>query len=221
MNLHSALQYPFLKYIIEEFSGEFYQNDLTCLNRMLILFHNRYIYSITDNASTYLDEWQQSLEKPEASYWYLKASKRLQIRLVRTRMLFIIKNKRQIVEQLLTRKDYSSPEAKQDFVNQIYHWLCSLPDDVDPATGLDFDIWRQDIENQLGHLLVNTSESFELLAKTPKRPTYHSFYQILAAADESAKKQKFQALVDKLIQANWICSTDNPQVYLFKNTSNG
>lgn len=70
------------------------------------------------------------------------------------------KNKQQTFEQLLSRKDYSSPQAKQDFVNQIYQWLCSLPADVGLASGLDFDLWRRDIKSQLGHLLVNTSDQY-------------------------------------------------------------
>ena len=221
MNLHSALQYPFLKYIIEEFTGEFYQNDLTCLNQILILFHNRYIYSITDNVSTYLDEIEHSLGKSNTNYWYLKASKQTRIRLVRTIMLFVVQNKRQILEDLLSRDDYSSPRAKQAAINQIYHWLDTLPGEIDPLTGLDINIWKEDIENELGHLLEDAPENSELVIKTPKKPAYHSFNQILTAADEPAKKEKFQRLVSKLIQANWICPTENPEIYLFKTTKSG
>lgn len=221
MNLQSAHKYPFLKYFIEEYTGKFYQNDLTCLNRMLILFHNRYIYSITDNASSYLNEWEHYLEKYNINYWYLKRSKQNRICLVRARMLYVLQEKRQIFVDLLSRKDYSSPQAKQETVNQIYHWLDTLPDDVDPVTGLDINIWRQDIENELGHLLVNTSEQAEVVIKVSKRPAYHAFYQILTEADEPAKQEKFQRLVDKLIQANWIFPGPDPDVYLFKNSSSG
>ncbi|MEO6685515.1 MAG: hypothetical protein ABIN24_06100 [Dyadobacter sp.] len=221
MNLHSALQYPFLKYFLEDFTGKFYQNDLTCLNRILILFHNRYIYSITDNASNYLNELEHYLEKSNDTYWYLKKSKQDRIRLIRARMLFVLQKKRQIFEDLLARKDYSSPEAKQHTINLIYHWLKTLPEDVDPVTGLDINTWRQDIEVELGHLLQDPPQETEAVIKLPKRPSYHAFYQILNGKDEQDKKEKFQRLVDKLIQANWIFPGPEPDIYLFKNSSSG
>lgn len=46
MNLHSNFRYPFFKYIIEEFSGTFYEDDLISLNRLLI---NRFSFRVRRN----------------------------------------------------------------------------------------------------------------------------------------------------------------------------
>ena len=62
MNLHTNVKYPLLKYLLEEFQGSFYQNELTCLNRMLILYHNRYVLSIDDHTEGYLDDFEKYLK---------------------------------------------------------------------------------------------------------------------------------------------------------------
>ena len=63
MNLHANVKYPLLKYLSEEFQGSFFQNKLTCLNRMLILYHNRYSFSIDDSTGNYLDDFESYLQR--------------------------------------------------------------------------------------------------------------------------------------------------------------
>jgi hypothetical protein len=45
-----------LKYLSEEFRSKFYCNELTFLNRLLILYHNRFIFSIEDDHYRFIQD---------------------------------------------------------------------------------------------------------------------------------------------------------------------
>ena len=151
MNLHSNLQYPLFKYLSEEFNGSFYQSELTCLNRMLILYHNRLSFSIDDDTSSFLDEFAQHLEKPVA-HWWIPAYKRKHINVLRARIRFVLKNNPQIFRNLLSRLDYSSFEAKREAIKDIYQWLVAFSGEAGPA--IDVNGWKNDLQAGFGQFFT-------------------------------------------------------------------
>jgi hypothetical protein len=218
MNLHSNLQYPLLKYLSEEFAGSFYQNELTFLNRMLILYHNRYAFSIYDDTENYLDDYERYLEKP-LNFWYLKAFKRERIEIVRKRMCFLLKNNRQVFDQLLAQKDYSSWEAKRQTILEIYRWLEKLSSEIQLSSDIDISQWKQELETAIAPFLSASTQTMS--AKASKKSAYEHFYQILTGSDQKEKQQKFERLLAILIKEQWIAKTENGGIYSFRNTGRG
>src|SRR5690606_18479004 len=142
MNLHSNLQYPLLKYLSEEFTGSFYVNELTFLNRLLILYHNRYVFSIDDHHHRFIDELREDL-KQRVNFWTIPAHKRRRIDLMRSRFSQLLSYKNSIVENLLSRHDYSAYEAKRQTIVEIYQWLNSQSKEKDSDP--DLAGWKNDI----------------------------------------------------------------------------
>ena len=218
MNLHSNLQYPLLKFLSEELMGTFYRNELTCLNRMLILYHNRFVFSIDDDTGGYLDDYEKYLEKP-MNFWYLAGFKRERIRLVRKRLLFLLKNTRPVFEQLLARKDYSCGEAKQQTIFKIYQWLEEMPHGINLPTDVALNQWKQELKAILVPFLSAPTQTAK--DRVLRKPVYDHFYQILSGADQKDKQQKFQRLLTILMREQWIAPTDSAGTYRFRNTGRG
>lgn len=220
MNLHGSLRYPFLKFLIEEFSGSFYQNDLTCLNRMLILYHNHFLFSLSDDTALFLNQYEHSFQHSPFIYWYLGKAKRDRIDLVRARAAFLLSNNRVILEQLLDRKDYSSPQAKAAAINLIFGWLKTVQGN-EPSEVVDINQWIYDIENQFAHLLEKTGHLSDAVNKKASKFVPTHFYQILFGKDECEKQIKFQRLIEILLKEQWISDADNMGKYTFRNASRG
>jgi hypothetical protein len=216
MNLHSNLQYPLLKYLSEEFTGKFYKNELACLNRMLILYHNRLSFSIDDDTSSFLDEFARYLEAP-VSYWWIPANKRMNINALRVRIRFAVKSNREIFQNLLSRPDYSSFEAKRQTIKDIYQWLVTLRGETDPT--IDVNGWKKDLEARFSQFFQKTKETEE--KKPPRKPTFEHFYQILEGKDKAEKQGKFQRLIDLLLREQWITGAEKPGIYQFRNSGSG
>ncbi|SDE61986.1 hypothetical protein SAMN04487996_10640 [Dyadobacter soli] len=216
MNLHSNLQYPLFKYLSEEFNGSFYQSELTCLNRMLILYHNRLSFSIDDDTSSFLDEFAQHLEKPIA-YWWIPAYKRQHINVLRTRIRFVLKNNPQIFRNLLSRPDYSSFEAKRQTIKDIYQWLVTFSGEAGSA--IEVIDWKNDLQAEFDQFFQETKQAKEKMA--PQKPAFEHFYQILKGKDKAEKQDKFRRLVDILLREQWITSSEKPGFYQFRNSSTG
>lgn len=216
MNLHSSLQYPLLKYLSEEFTGKFYKNELTCLNRMLILYHNRLSFSIDDDTSGFLDEFAQYLEKPVA-YWWIPAYKRMQINTLRARIRFVLKNNPQIFRNLLSRPDYSTFYAKQHTIIEIYQWLVTLSGEAGPA--IYANGWQKDLSVRFSQFLHETRQTKE--EKLPRKPAFEHFYQILKGKDNAEKQDKFRRLADILLREQWITRSEKPEIYQFRNNGTG
>lgn len=195
MNLHSSLQYPLLKYLSEEFSGKFYKNELTCLNRMLILYHNRLSFSIDDDTSGFLDEFAQYLEKPVA-YWWIPAHKRMHINTLRARIRFVLRNNPQIFRNLLSRPDYSTFYAKQHTIREIYQWLVTLSGEADPT--VDVNGWQKDLSAKFSQFFQETKQTNE--KKLTRKPAFVHFSQILKAKDKAEKQDKFRRFVEILLR---------------------
>ncbi|GLU57005.1 hypothetical protein Dfri01_64660 [Dyadobacter frigoris] len=185
---------------------------------MLILYHNRYVFSIYDDAGNYLDDYEKYLEKP-LNFWYLAAFKRERIEIVRKRMYFLLKNNRQIFDQLLARKDYSSWEAKKQTILEIYRWLENLPSGIQLPSDLDINRWKREIKTALTPFLSVSTQTIS--AKSSKSSVYEHFCQILSGADQEEKQQKFERLISVLTQEQWISPTDNDGIYRFRNTGRG
>ena len=220
MNLHANVKYPLLKYLSEEFQGSFFQSELTCLNRMLILYHNRYSFSIDDSTGNYLDDFESYLQRL-LNFWYLSAQKRQQINMVRCRMLYAVENNRTIFEQLLSRKDYSSTEAKQETILKIYQWLQTVPQDPEMKNGIDINQWKKDLKSQFGHLLKEKEPVTTDVQKVLKKLAPSHFHDILTGSDKTARKQKFQRLIGILIKEQWIIAGETEEMYTFRNTGTG
>jgi hypothetical protein len=216
MNLHSNLQYPLLKYLSEEFTGKFYKNELTCLNRMLILYHNRLSFSIDDDTSGFLDEFAQYLEKPVAHRW-IPAYKRMHINTLRARIRFVLRNNPQIFRNLLSRPDYSSFEAKRQTIKDIYQWLVTFSGEAGSA--IDVIGWKNDLKAGFGQFFQETKQAKETMA--PKKPAFEHFYQILKGKDKAEKQDKFRRLVEILLREQWITRSEKPEIYQFRNNGTG
>lgn len=216
MNLHSNLQYPLLKYLSEEFTGKFYHNELTFFNRLLILYHNRFIFSIDDDHYRFIEELRADLAKP-VKFWTIPAYKRRRINLMRGRFSQLLSHKSSIVENLLSRPDYSTSEAKRQTIAEIYQWLNSRPNEKESAPSLAD--WKKDIETNFGHILEPPGGVGK--AKPSKRVCYRNFHEILTGRDEETRKAKFLKLIHILSAEQWICETETRGVYQFRKSGNG
>lgn len=216
MNLHSNLQYPLLKYLSEEFTGKFYSNELTFLNRLLILYHNRYIFSIDDDHHQFIEELRADLAKP-VKFWIIPAYKRRRINLMRSRFSQLLSHRSSIVENLLSRPDYSTSEAKRKTIVEIYQWLNNRPEEKESAPSLA--AWKKDIETSLGYLLESPSDIGKCIPA--KRISYLHFHEILTGKDEETRKAKFLKLINVLSAEQWISETETPGVYQFRKSGNG
>lgn len=220
MNLHGSLRYPLLKFLIEEFSGSFYENDLTCLNRMLILYHNHFLFSLSDDTNAFLNQYELSFQNSPFSYWYLNSAKRKRIHIIRARTVFLLTNNLGVLDQLLRRTDYSSPKAKSVAINLIYLWLKSIQSEQ-PGKDLDINQWICDIENQLGHLLDKSGHLSDSGNKKDSKTVFTQFHEILTGKDENQRKLKFDHLIDILVKEQWISSSIINGKYRFRNASRG
>ncbi|MDQ6481827.1 hypothetical protein [Dyadobacter sp. LHD-138] len=187
---------------------------------MLILYHNCYSFCIDDSTANYLDDFGRYLQRP-LNFWYLPATKRQQINLIRNRMLYLLENNRSIYEQLLARKDYSAFEAKQETILKIYQWLQTLPHEPAVKSEIDINQWKLDLKSQFGHLLLESESAAPELQKVFKKLPPFDFHQILTGVDEASRKQKFQRLIAILLKEQWISPCKTEGIYLFKNTGTG
>lgn len=218
MDLHTSLQYPFFKFLIEDLSGSFFQNDLTSLHRILILYHNRYIFSIQgSNIPQFLDDHQQGLTKPNWLYRYLPRAKQETIRQVRLRTAFILKHNRNLIEEMLLRKDYSSPETVRQTLVRISQWMENQPTSFFIDDEIDVDTWKNELSSILARL-----DQVNRLKKPPKSSTVSgSFHEILIGADPAEKRDRFDNLTSLLVEHKWVVATQTADMYQFHKQHKG
>lgn len=216
MNLHSNLQYPLLKYLSEEFTGSFYANELTFLNRLLILYHNRFIFSVNDDHFGFLEKLSEDLKQP-VTFWTVPAYKREQINLMRHRFNYVLTDNPSIIKNLISRPDYSSFEAKKQTLLQINQWLHNLTDKQKHP--IDVAHWKKDLETTIEHLLQHPYPAGKNKA-SKKLPSLH-FYHILTGEEEQEKKTKFEKLIHILLEKQWISDTLEPGIYQFRKSGSG
>lgn len=219
MNLHSNTQYPFLKYIIEEFSGAFYENDFTSLNRILILYHNRLSFTVQRNdISAFLASHQQGLSEPDWFYFYFWGERRRRIRQVRSRTAFVIRHNPGLLKTLLSRKDYGSEQAVLDTLRSISGWLQTLSADIMEDKTIDLDDWK----SELKQLTAQTMKSGQANRRTAGTPNTGKFQELLTGNDAAEKIVKFNRLKVILLKEQWIVASNQTDTYtFFKDPSGG
>jgi hypothetical protein len=218
MNLHSSIRYPFSKYIIEEFSGAFYENDLTSLNRLLILYHNRYSFTLKVNdIPDFLNAHQQGLSEPDWFYFYFWGERRRRIRQVRHRTAFVLQQNRGLLETLLSRKDYSSEEAALETLQGVSDWLQTLSAEVVVDKAIDLNAWK----HELALLIQQSSKSGQVAKSTLRTPVSGHFHELFAGKDTVEKQAKFNRLKEILLKHQWITSVNDSDIYLYCKQSKG
>lgn len=219
MNLNSNIQYPFLKYIVEEFSGTFYENDFTSLNRILILYHNRYSFSVQRNdISAFLESHQQGLSEPDWFYFYFWGEKRRRIRQVRHRTAFIIRHNPGLLETLLLRKDYGSEQAALETLKSILDWLETLSAEVVADKTINLDNWKSELK-QLTAQVVKLKQA---IRRTTITGDAGKFHELLTGKDAAEKVVKFNRLKMILLKEHWIRASNQADTYtFFKDRSGG
>ncbi|WP_149244308.1 hypothetical protein [Dyadobacter sp. 32] len=217
MNLHSNFRYPFFKYLLEEFSGVFHESDFTSLNRLLILYHNHFSFSVNpNNVTDFLDSYERGYSDREQFYWWFGKSKRHRIRQVKYRTAFILRHNRAIFERLLSRKDYASPEATYEALVQISDWVHNLGSKEETDSLIDLDSWKGELAS-LQHAITPVGV---LKNVTRSQMTGH-FYEHFAGTDVSTKRDKFSRLKDILVEHQWIVPVDASDTYRYFKQSKG
>ena len=212
MNLNPNRQYPFLKYIIEEFCGTFYENDFTSLSRLLILYHNRYSFTVQrNNISAFLDSHQEGLSERDWFYFYFWGEKRRRIRQVRCRTAFVIKYNPGLLETLLSRKDYGSEQAALETLKSVLDWLQTLSVEVVADDTIDLDSWK----SELKQLTAPTMTQRQSTRRTGKTEDTCKFHELLTGKDAAEKVVKFNRLKMILLKEHWIMTSNRADTYTY------
>lgn len=218
MNLHSNLRYPFFKYIIEEFSGTFYEDDLTSLNRLLILYHNRYSFTVRrNNVGEFITSHEQGISRPDWLHWWFGRSKRDRIRQVKCRMAFTLRHNREVIEYLLSREDYGSEKAIYDALTSISNWVQTLSSQIVADKLLDLDGWKKELEL----LVQQMPKPGAVRKKGPRVQASESFYEQFTGGDTAERLLKFNRLKRILLTERWIVPIGDTDTYRYCKQSKG
>jgi len=212
MNLQQNLRYPLTKFLAEELTGRFYDSELSCLNRMLILYYNRVCFAIDGSEKYYLDEYQQYLSEP-ATYWWIPSGRLRRINALRRRMLLVLNHQRDIFTDLLAKPDFLSLPRKIETIRRIRDWLTQQSGAA--ASKPDLVAWRDSLNAQYRHLFEATP------AKTASRHDITDFYQVLTGSDDAEKKIKFERLIEILQKEGWLAGQTQDGRYRFRNRGKG
>lgn len=218
MNLHSSTRYPFLKYIIEEFSGTFYEDDLTILNRLLILYHNRYSFTVRRNdVREFITSYEQSISKPDWFHWWFGRAKRDRIRQVKRRTAFMLRHNREVFEHLLSREDYGSEKAIFETLTSISNWVQTLSSETVADKLLELERWKKELE-----LLVRQMPKPETATRRAARTRVsESFQEQLTDGDGAERLLKFNRLKRILLAERWIVPIGDTDTYRYCKQSKG
>ena len=218
MNLHSSTRYPFLKYIIEEFSGTFYEDDLTILNRLLILYHTRYSFTVRRNdVGEFISSHEQDISKPDWLHWWFGRAKRDRIRQVKRRTGFMLRHNREVFEQLLSREDYGSEKAIYETLTSISKWVQTLSSEAVGDKFLDLEGWRKELK-----ILVQQMPNPETATKRAARTlTSESFLKQFTDGDDAERLLKFNRLKRILLTERWIVPIGDTDTYRYCKQSKG
>lgn len=218
MNLHSSIRYPFLKYLIEEFSGIFYEDDLTSLNRLLILYHNRYSFSVRRNSVIdFINSHRQKISEPDWLYWWFRRARRDRIRQVKCRTAFILRHNWEVIEHLLSREDYGSEKAIFDALTSISNWVSTLSSEVITDKYIDLDGWK----NELAFLVQQIPKPETATKKIPRTRSSESFQEQFTDGDANERLLKFNRLKRILLTERWIVPIGDTDTYRYCKQSKG
>jgi hypothetical protein len=218
MNLHSSTRYPFLKYIIEELSGTFYEDDLTSLNRLLILYHNKYSFTVRRNdVGDFITSHEQGVSKPDWLYWWFERAKRDRIRQVRRRMEFTLRHNREVFEHLLSREDYGSEKAIYEAITSIANWVQTLTSEAAVDKVLDLDGWRR----ELAFLVQQIPKPEAATKRAGRTRVSEGFQEQFMDADTAERLLKFNRLKVILLKERWIVPIGDTDTYRYCKQSKG
>jgi hypothetical protein len=218
MNLHSNLRYPFFKYMIEELSGTFYEDDLTSLNRLLILYHNRFSFTVRRNdVCEFITSHEQGISKPDWLHWWFPRAKRDRIRQVKRRTAIILRHNREVIEHLLSREDYGSEKAIFEALTSITKWVQTLSSDAVIDKVLDLDGWRK----ELTFLVQQMPKSETATKRAARMQASESFQEQFTDRDADERLVKFDRLKVILLTERWIVPIGDADTYRYCKQSKG
>ncbi|SDH36762.1 hypothetical protein SAMN04487996_13438 [Dyadobacter soli] len=218
MNLRSNLRYPFVKYLLEEFSGTFYEDDLTSLNRLLILYHNRYSFTVRrNNVGEFITSYEQGISGPDWLYWWFGPSKRVRVRQVKRRTAFILRQNREVIEDLLSREDYGTEKAIYETLTSISNWVQTLSSEAVVDKLLDLERWKKELE-----LLVRQiPKPGTATKKVPRVRASESFQEQFTDGNDAERILKFNRLKRILLTERWIVPIGDTDTYRYCKQSKG
>jgi hypothetical protein len=218
MNLHSNIRYPFGKYIIEELSGTFYEDDLTCLNRLLILYHNRYSFTIKRNdVAEFIGSHEQGISKPDWFHWWFGRAKRDRIRQVKRRTAFTLRHNREVFEHLLSREDYGSEKAIYETLTSISNWVQTLSSEAVADKFLDLDGWKK----ELAFLVQQIPKPETTTKRAVRTRASESFQEQFTDGDAAERLVKFNRMKVILLTERWIVPIGDTDTYQYCKQSKG
>lgn len=218
MNLHLNIRYPFWKYIIEEFSGTFYEDDLTSLNRLLILYHNRYSFTIRrNNVVEFITSHEQGISKPDWFHWWFGRSKRDRIRQVKRRTAFTLRHNREVLEHLLSREDYGSEKAIYETLTSISNWVQTLSSEAVGDKSLDLEGWR----TELAFSVQQIPKPEAVTKRVSRTRVSESFQEQFTDGDDAERLLKFNRLKRILLTEQWIVPIGDTDTYRYCKQSKG
>ena len=221
MELHANERYPLVKFLLDELTGSFFENELTWLNRLVILYHNRKTLSIRDDHDSFLQDFI-SKNKNFSFFDILRSQKaRKSMRTTRRRLNYLLKNNLLLIENLLHRDDYGLPKARWETIALIYDWLQSIPYDVDPKTGLDLKAWKQEIRDTYPHVLKRTIFPLRKNALFQTEEETRNFLDMFRGTDQQEREAKFEKLLGCLTEADWIAPADKAGKFQFRKAAHG
>lgn len=221
MVLHANERYPLVKFLLDELSGSFFENELTWLNRLVILYHNRKTLSIRDDHDSFLQDFI-SKNKNSSFFDILRSqAARQSMRTTRARLSYLLTNNSRLVEDLLHRDDYGLPKARYETIAQIYDWLQGLPYDVDEKTGLKLNAWQQEIQDRYPLILRRTIFPPCKNAVPQTEEETRDFSEMFRGTDKQERETKFGNLLGCLKEADWIAPADKAGKFQFRKAAHG
>jgi hypothetical protein len=204
--------------MIEELSGTFYEDDLTSLNRLLILYHNRYSFTVRRNdVGEFITSHEQGISKPDWLHWWFLRTKRDRIRQVKHRTAFILRHNQEVIEHLLSREDYGSEKAIYETLTSISNWVQTLSSEAVADKLLDLEGWRKELE-----LLVQQMPKPETATKRAARTrASESFQEQFTDGDDTERLLKFNRLKRVLLAERWIVPVGDTDTYRYCKQSKG
>jgi len=207
-----------LKYIVEELSGTLFEDDFTSLNRLLILYHNRYSFTVKPNdIHGFLSSHEEGLSEQDWLHWWFSEARRKRIQKVKRRTAFVLRHNREIFERLLSRKDYASQEAVYEALTSISEWLQTLSPEAATEKFIDLENWKQELA-----LLIQQIKRPETAIKNTMRPQVtEDFHEQFTGKDTAEKLVKLSRLKMILLKEQWIVSIDDTDKHMYCKQSKG
>jgi hypothetical protein len=204
--------------MIEELSGTFYEDDLTSLNRLLILYHNRYSFTVRRNdVGEFIASHEQGISKPDWLHWWFGRSKRDRISQVKHRTAFTLRHNREVIEHLLSRDDYGSEKAIYETLTSISNWVQTLSSEAVADKFLDLNGWKKDLA-----FLVEQIPKPEAVRKRATRTRVsENFQEQFVDGDAAERLLKFNRLMRILLTERWIVPIGDTDTYRYCKQSKG